>query len=280
MKRLFAAVLAVILACSLTACNGVGDQTSVQFKEAENGYALYRYKGASTQLEFDVPETHEGKPVTELMAFSLANSEYLETIRIGKNIEKIDAWALTNCPKLKEIQVDAGNAHFQAVDGVLYNKDKTVLLAYPNGKTPLTTDKDGKVTGGGVFSLPASVKEIGNNAFYLCENLYSITLNHGLEKVGDKAFLKCINLSALDLPDTLREIGTDAFSYCNALTALEIPASVRKIGDYAFFSTASSLEKVVVRQASAEALELGKDWLPNKKNSVREKVRVEYMPSA
>lgn len=280
MKKLFTAVLAILLACSLTACTGFGDQTSVQFKAAENGYALYRYKGASTQLEFDVPDMHEGKPVTELMAFSLANSEYLETIRIGKNIEKIDVWALTNCPKLKEIQVDEGNAHFQAVDGVLYNKDRTILLAYPNGKTPLTTDKEGKVTGGGEIALPASVKEIRSNAFYLCENLYAIAFNRGLEKVGDKAFLKCVNLSALTLPDTLTEIGADAFSYCNALTQLEIPASVHKIGDYAFFSTASSLEKVVVRQESADALKLGTDWLPNKKNSVREKVPVEYIPNA
>lgn len=276
MKRLFAAVLAIILACSLTACSSIGDQTSIQFKETESGYALYRYKGASTQAEFDVPETYEGKPVTELMAFSFANSEYLETIRIGKNIEKIDVWALTNCPKLKEIQVDAGNASFQSVDGVLYNKDQTMLIAYPNGKTPLTTDKEGKATGGGRITLPASVREIRSNAFYLCENLYAVEFNQGLEKVGEKAFLKCANLSALNLPDTLTEISGDAFSYCNALTELEIPASVRKIGDYAFFSTASSLEKIVIHQKNADALELGKDWMPNKKNSVREKVAVEY----
>lgn len=276
MKKLFAAVLAIILACTLTACSGVGDQTSIQFKEAENGYALYRYKGASTQLEFDVPETYEGKPVTELMAFSIANSEYLQTLRIGKNIEKIDVWALTNCPMLREIQVDEGNASFKSVDGVLYNHDMTVLIAYPNGKTPLVTDQDGTVTGGGELKLPSSVKEIRSNAFYLCANLYSVTFNHGLEKVGDKAFLKCANLSALDLPDTLREVGTDAFSYCNALTTLEIPASVRKIGDYAFFSTASSLEKIVIHQKNADQLELGTDWMPNKKNSVREKVAIEY----
>ena len=249
---------------------------NLKYKEAENGYALYRYEGASTEKTFTVPDTYNDKPVTELMSFCISNSEYLEVLNIGENIEKIDPWALTNCPVLKAINVSENNKYFTSVDGVLYSKDMTKLIAYPNGKTPLVTGKDGKVTGGGTIKLPETVKVIGENAFYMCSNLYSIEFNEGLEKVENKAFLKCTNLSALEFPETLTEIGVDSFSYCDSLTHLEIPSSVKSIGDYAFFSTSSSIDKIVVHQPNADSLTLGKDWMPNKKNNVREKVTVEY----
>lgn len=273
----FSAILALFtVMLSFSSCTGESSG-NLKYKEAENGYALYRYEGSSTERTFTIPDTYNDKPITELMAFCIANSEYLEVLNIGKNIEKIDPWALTNCPVLKSINVSEDNEYFTSVDGVLYSKDMTKLIAYPNGKTALTTDKDGKVTGGGTIKLPDTVKVIGENAFYMCSNLYSIEFNEGLEKVENKAFLKCTNLSALEFPETLTEIGVDSFSYCDSLTHLEIPSSVKSIGDYAFFSTASSIDKIVVHHPSADSLTLGKDWIPNIKNNVREKVAVEYV---
>lgn len=270
----FLALLTVLLSFSSCTSESSGN---LQYKDAENGYALYRYKGSSTEKSLTVPDTFNDKPVTELMSFCISNSEYLEELNIGENIQKIDPWALTNCPVLKAINVSADNKYFTSVDGVLYSKDMTKLIAYPNGRTPLVTDKDGKGTGGGTIKLPDTVKVIGENAFYMCSNLYSIEFNEGLQKVENKAFLKCTNLSAVEFPETLTEIGVDSFSYCDSLTHIEIPASVKSIGDYAFFSTASSVDKIVVHQPDADSLTLGKDWVPNKKNNVREKVTVEYV---
>lgn len=270
----FLALLTVLLSFSSCTSESSG---SLQYKDAENGYALYRYKGSSTEKSLTVPDTFNDKPVTELMSFCISNSEYLEELTIGENIEKIDPWALTNCPVLKAINVSENNKYFTSVDGVLYSKDMTKLIAYPNGRTSLVTDKDGKATGGGTIKLPDTVKVIGENAFYMCSNLYSIEFNEGLQKVENKAFLKCTNLSAIEFPETLTEIGVDSFSYCDSLTHIEIPASVKSIGDYAFFSTASSVDKIVVHQPNADSLTLGKDWVPNKKNNVREKVTVEYV---
>lgn len=263
-------ILLLFSSCSLT-----GDETT--YKETEDGYGLYRNKSTSTQEVLTVPDTYEGKPVTELMAFCLANSEYLKELHIGDNIKVIDIWALTNCPLLEKIVVSESNPYFTSVDGVLYNKDMTELLCYPNGKTPLTTDSTGAVTGGGTLVLPDSVVSIRDNAFYMCSNLYSVTFNEGLQRIGNKAFLKCGNLQKIELPNTVTDIGTDAFSYCNAVKTLEIPASVQTIGDYAFFSTASEIEKIVVHKDSENDLTLGKDWTPSKKDSIREKVPVEYV---
>lgn len=247
------------------------------YKQTEDGYGLYRYKSTSVQEVFDVPETYEGETVTELMSFCIANAEYLKEINISKNIKTIDIWALTNCPLLESINVDENNPYFCSVDGVLYNKDKTELIFYPNGKTALVKDESGAVVGGGKLALPDSVVSIRDNAFYLCSNLYSVTLNNGLKTIGNKAFLKCENLQEITFPDTIEEIGADAFSYCNSLKAVEIPSSVKNIGDYAFFSTASQIEKIVLHHSSEADIELGKDWLPNHSDKISKKIPVEFV---
>lgn len=276
--KIISSFLAIMLvALCFASCSLKGGDTT-QFKANADGYALYRYKGSSVEKTYTVPDEYEGKAVTELMAFSLANAEYLETINIGKNIKTIDVWALTNCPMLKSVNVSEENPNFCSVDGVLYTKDMSALLAYPNGKTPLKYDAKNNVIGGGEIVIPETVKEIRENAFYLCGNLYSVTFNEGLEKIGNKAFLKCGNIRKLDFPSTLKEIGADAFSYCGSLTALEIPASVEKIDDYAFFSGGSKIKKIVVHKHIDESKRsYGENWIPTKEGSVREKVPVEYV---
>ena len=276
-KKVLSVLLAAVLvmltfsSCSLT-------KTGPEYKEIDGTVGLYRYKSVSTETEFVIPDTYNGKKVTQIMAFGLANAEYLKTISIGKNIEKIDVWALTNMPVLEKITVAEDNPNFKSVDGVLYNKDMTAVLAYPNGKTPLQKDKKDKIIGGGAFAVPDTVTEIGENAFYLCSNIVEVKFNSGLKKIGNKAFLKCINLRKIDLPDTVTEIGNDAFSYCNSVKKLEIPSSVKSIGDYGFFSTASKIKKVVVHNEEKN-LKLGKDWLPNMERNVRKKVAVVFRPA-
>lgn len=275
-KKVISVALVMSLVFLFASCDSVITK-GAQYKENGDGYALYRYKSTSTETSLEIPDTYENKPVTELMAFSVANAEYLTEIKIGKNITKIDSWAFTNCPNLVKITVSEENPNYKTVDGVLYNKDLTELICYPNSKSPIKWGNNGEYVSGGEFTVPETVTVIKANAFYLCSNLYSIQFNEGLKSIEDMAFIKCTSLSELKLPSTLETIGRDAFSYCDALKTLDIPSSVKKIGDYGFFSTNSSIEKITVNKKSSDEIELGKDWIPNKKGGVRDKVPVEYV---
>lgn len=280
MKKTVFKAVSVILASVfvvMSLCSCSMTDNAPQYKDNADGCALYRYKSSSTQTELTVPDTYDGKTVTELMAFSVANAEYLEKLNIGANIKTIDKWAMTNCPVLKEINVSEDNPYFTSVDGVLYNKDMTVLLVYPNGKAPLETNDEGKVVGGGEFTVPETVKEIGENAFYICSNLRMIKFSDSIEKISDKAFIKCGNLAELSLPSSLKEIGADAFSYCDSLKSVEIPSNVQKIGDYAFFSAGTAIEKIIVHADSENDIELGTKWLPNKKGKINDTVKPEFV---
>ena len=77
--------------------------------------------------------------------------------------------------------------------------------------------------------------EIGDNAFYQCSGLKSLTFPNGLTEIGDKAFQDCSGLGSLTLPDGLTKIGVAAFAECSGLTNLTFPSSLTKIGDNAFY---------------------------------------------
>lgn len=282
-KKITASVLALVfLALCFSSCSITGSK-GTEYKETDGGAALYRYAESSTETEFVIPDEYEGKPVVKVDRFGMANAEYLTKITIGKNVSEIDIWAFTNCSKLEAFEVDEENQYFTAIDGVLYNKDVTEILFYPNGKTPLEKDDAGKVIGGGEYVAPATLKSVRANAFYVCWNLYSVTLNEGLEEIGDKAFIKCDNVRTLNIPNTVTKIGDDGLSYMNTLTALEIPSSVKEIGDYAFFATETILDKIVVHN-NRENIKIGKDndpeykdWLPNQKGTFGTKIGVEFV---
>ncbi len=279
MKRMISLMMAFITLLLTAGCSGISDgEEKLKFKEAQGGYALYRYKGSSGKTEFTVPDVYEGKPVVEILDFALANAEYLTSISIGKNIAAIGEWAFTNSAKLTQIKAAPENNTFTDIDGVLYTKDMTELVAYPNGKTPLALDTGERVTGGAEFVLPVSIKKIRNNALYSCSNLYKVQFNNGLVEIGDKAFIKCANLQNFTLPGTLTKIGVDAFSFCDSLTAVTIPASVAEIGDYAFFAMSSGVTEVVIQRKDSEGMILGRDWLPKLKDTVNTKAEVKYIP--
>ncbi len=105
----------------------------------------------------------------------------LVAVTLPENVEKIGKWAFMSCAQLEEINVDSGNAYFSSVDGVLYNKDATKLIQCPCGKT-------------GSFEIPATVKEIGRQAFYGCTNLKAMTIPGSVEKIGDDGFYACTRL--------------------------------------------------------------------------------------
>ena len=79
------------------------------------------------------------------------------------------------------------------------------------------------------------VTEIGNDVFYGCTSLTSITIPNSVTKIGNHAFFDCWNLKSITIPDSVNEIGNYAFYNCQSLTSVTIPDSVTYIGNNAFY---------------------------------------------
>lgn len=78
------------------------------------------------------------------------------------------------------------------------------------------------------------VTQIGNYAFYTCENLVSVSLPSSLTSIGEYAFCACLHLPTINFPEGLKSIGEIAFDECNALTTVVLPASLESLGRFAF----------------------------------------------
>ena len=111
---------------------------------------------------------------------------------------------------------------------VLFNKDRTTLIAYISNDTNCI--------------IPDGVINIGDKAFYGCKSLNSINIPNSVTYIGDKAFYRCKSLNSINIPNSVTNIGNKAFSWCKSLTSINIPDSVTYIGNCAF-NMCSELKK-------------------------------------
>ena len=88
-------------------------------------------------------------------------------------------------------------------------------------------------------SLPNTLTWVGGSAFFGCKSLKSVSLPSGVAGIGDLAFGGCTSLSTVTLTTGLRDIGRFAFDGCGSLRSLTLPTTLTALGDYAFRDCAS-----------------------------------------
>ena len=140
-------VIAVSLSCYFSIL-AIANKDTFTYEVKDNGtYLLSKFSntGEMTELTVDYVTTvdydqitkeyvftkDENKKVTEIRAYSLNCDDKIKTIHIGAEVEVIQNNAFYSCWALENIEVDENNPNYCDIDGVLYNKDKTVLINYP-----------------------------------------------------------------------------------------------------------------------------------------------------
>ena len=93
-------------------------------------------------------------------------------------------------------------------------------------------------------TIPGSVKSIGQDAFSGCKSLISVTIKDGVKSIGQGAFYGC-KLTSITIPRSVESIGQSAFSGCSALTSITITNGVKSIGQEAF-SGCSALTSITI----------------------------------
>ncbi|WP_315601960.1 leucine-rich repeat domain-containing protein, partial [Treponema socranskii] len=153
-------------------------------------------------------------------------------------VEWVSRWGTT----LQSVTVASDNAYLLAENGVIFNKDKTVLLGYLPGKPDV------------FYTVPASVTKLADASLSNVPALTSVTLPDGLKTIEEFVLVGCENLVALNLPSSLKSIGWrslwrikvssivvpenitqlwDLFlSRCPELTSVELPSTLTKMSGH------------------------------------------------
>ena len=186
-----------------------------------------------------------GHSVTSIGKLAFSNCSSLTSVTIPNSVTSIGENVFHGCSNIKSIHVDADNPTYSSVDGVLFNKDKTILVLYPYGKQGAYTIPNSvlsidewafsRCSGLTSVTMPNSVTNIGYAAFAYCSNLISSTIGNKVNNIGDMAFYNCSSLNSVTIGDNVTSIGKEAFSECTSLTSVCIPNSVTNIGNFAFY---------------------------------------------
>lgn len=227
-----------------------------------DSYLLFYYTDTTSVTELVLPDTFNGKPVSGIRKLAINSCDTLERIVIGKNITSIEPWAITKNLHLKEIKVDPENPAFCDVDGVLFTKDKTKLLCYPNANTAqLPAQGETEVS----YAVPEGTQVIGHCAFYQCYAVTALLLPDSVTEIEERAFHKMTALTRFEAGKGLEIIGKDAFLGCESLKEIDLPASLKEIGDYAFYN-ARGIVSIRIAAPSAQVKQ-GYKWRPSSAGS-------------
>jgi len=130
------------------------------------------------------------------------------------SVESIQSSALKGCNRLTEFEVSDNNSNFNVIQGVLFDKNNSTLLKYPEGKTANS------------YVVPDSVLYISDNAFRENVLLKSVTIGESVNFIGYRAFASCSGLKTVKFNGTVEPAYCDSTSFegCTKLKTVTVPS--------------------------------------------------------
>lgn len=179
----------------------------------------FAFYGAENLTEIVIPNS-----VKTIEYYAFESCTALTEITLPASVSSVGHLAFYRCYALESITVDDANNSFSSENGVLFNNAKTDLIWYPSAAENT------------VYTVSASVKNIGAYAFDSAVNLTDVTLPDGLVKIGSNAFKNCTVLSEIIIPNTVSDVDSGAFHGCTALVSVKLPSALARINDDTFFN--------------------------------------------
>ncbi len=192
--------------------------TSVTIPDSVTSIDDSAFEGCDSLTSVTIPDS-----VTSIGDEAFAYCDSLTSITIPESVISLGYTAFGGNEGLTAINVAPSNTAYSSdSNGVLFNKNKTELIQYPEGNTRTS------------YVIPDSVTSIGDYAFEDCKNLSSITIPDGVTSIGEHGFDNCNKLTSIAIPDGVTNIADGTFTWCQKLSSVTIPGSVTSIGENAF----------------------------------------------
>lgn len=197
-------------------------------------------------------------------ANAFAGCSGMFSISLPKGLKYVGDSAFYNCDKLNSLYYEGGLADWLGIQFVSEQSNPLMYVAdakipgmtgdvvVPEGVTVISPYAFAKRTDITSISLPTSLTEIGDDAFYGCSALTAFTVaegNKGFKAVdgvlytADGEKLLCYpaakNATSYTLPDGVKTIGPRAFAYNTTLSEIKLNDGFTAIEDKAFIKCAA-----------------------------------------
>jgi hypothetical protein len=204
---------------AITITGYTGPSVAVVIPSTTNGYpvttigggAFSAFLGNSSPTSLTIPDS-----VTNIGGGVFDECFGLTNISIGSGASSIGPGTFVDCYQLNVITVNPTNSFYSGVNGILFDKSQTTLIAYPEGLT-------------GAYTISNTVTSIGDYAFDFCPGLTSITIPNSVTSIGNQAFQTCSDLTNVTMSTNVTSIGANAFDGCSSLTSIVIPKGITSI---------------------------------------------------
>lgn len=207
--------------------NGCRKLTSIKLSNNITIIKENAFRDCDSLITIILPNT-----ITTIEDFAFEDCSALTSIDIPENTRSLSANTFRNCSSLISINVSQANLTYTSLDGVLFNKNLSEIIFYPNAKK-------------GPYMIPDGVKSIANRAFWGNKFLTEIYLPKSIYNIGEAAFQFCESLHSINLPNTITIIESATFSNCRSLQSIIIPNGVNQIMKNAF-QDCKSLKSIIL----------------------------------
>ncbi len=193
--------------------------------------AWHKYKSSIKSIEIK-------NNITKIGSYSFWECDKATKVTIGKDVATINTAPFGQCDSIKSFTVDSSNANYATASSILYNKSKSLLVAYPANKSGDTYTAPDSVTDikGFAFSnnknvkkvtqnSPGHIKKINGRAFSGAKKLATITIKNNCTTLDNHAFYNCKTLENVTLPPSITSVGNDIFSLAKDVPKLRVHCS-------------------------------------------------------
>ena len=236
------------------------------FRECKNlEYISLNYSEIDNEFSYitSLKKVEFGDSVTSIKEMAFWGCTGIESITFGRGLTKIKRDAFWDCVNLKTIvnfsnlylqlgsnmnmTINAPNGFFDGdfifgdVEGIKtlcgYIGSDTIIVLPENCKGENYVIKELLFADNyniASVTIPNSVTNIGDRAFWACDRLKNVTIGNGVTNIGESAFYNCSSLTNVTIGNSVTSIGEYAFDGCSGLTSVTIPNSVTSIERGAF----------------------------------------------
>lgn len=115
------------------------ESPALLFERNNDGTCTVIGIGTHTSADLSIPsKSPKGDTVVGIADGAFENCNFIETVEIPSTVKNIGSGAFVGCSALKSFSVNSSNTKYCSVDGVLFTKDKTVLVCYPSNRADVT----------------------------------------------------------------------------------------------------------------------------------------------